>query len=200
MAEIPNTEGSKYPTLMRNFETDEDLDEYVIDHAYMFVVIQIRPGGFVSGYGSNYTRTEFRVEEHGGDRRETLALAMAKAEEIYKETKRALLVYAVADFAGAIGFNRPVRQIPTPTFRSKADQRRDEARARKLRQEERARKKLAEDKPVKPKRPKAAVFNTDFGSSGTEEFTKEAARHTMDRLTEEEFNATDKPMARLLRS
>jgi hypothetical protein len=197
MTEIPKGEGSKYPTLMRNFETDEDLDEYVIDHAYMFVVIQIRPGGFVNGYGSNYTRTEVHVEEFGGDNRAALARAIEVAEGIYAETKKSLLVYAVANFAGALGFNRPVRTIPVKTFRSKADQRRDEARARKLRQEEKARKKLSEDKPVKAKKPKAAVFDTDFGDN--KEFVKEAAKQTFGRITDEEFAATDVPMARLIR-
>lgn len=108
------------PTLMKNFETDEDLDNYVILHAKYFTVIQIQPGGFVSGKGSNYTREE----------QPTLEAALARAEEIYKERKKTLLVYAVADFAGAIGFNRPVRQYPPSTWRSKADRARDEKKAR----------------------------------------------------------------------
>jgi hypothetical protein len=188
MVDKPKPEGSKYPTLMKNFETDEDLDEYVIDHAYMFVVIQIRPGGFVNGYGSNYTRTEFMVEDYDGDQRKTLDTALARGQEIFEETKKALLIYAVANFAGALGFNRPVRQIPAPTFRSKADQRRDEARARKQRRLERERTKAegAKPKPVKPKL-KAQVFKTEF---------KESAEAG---LTDEEFLATDKPLARLHR-
>jgi hypothetical protein len=190
MVDTPKGEGSKYPTLMRQYETDEDLDEYVIDHAHMFVVIQIRPGGYINGYGSNYTRTEVTFEK-GDDPREALATAVKIAEDLYEKTKKSLLVYAVADFAGAIGFNRPVRLIPAPTFRSKADQRRDDLRARKLRQEDRARKKLAEDAPVKAKKPKAAVFKTTFEKP-------KAAKEIG--LTDEEFAATDVPLARLIRT
>lgn len=195
MSEIPKSEGSQYPTLMRNYETDEDLDEYVIDHAYMFVVIQIRPGGFVSGYGSNYTRTEFQVADYGGVQRDALSAAIIKAEEIYAETKRRLLVYAVANFAGALGFNRPVRLIPAATFRSKADQRRDELRARKVRQVERERARELQGKSKK-ERPlpklKAQVFKTKF------EEKSDPVQETG--ITEEEFAATDVPMARLIRT
>jgi hypothetical protein len=164
MTEIPKGEGSQYPTLMKNFETDEDLDDYVISNAHMFVIIQIRPGGFVNGYGSNYTRTEVTFEKGKDNPWEALDVAVKEGERIYKQTGKSLLVYAVADFAGAIGFNRPVRQIPAPTFRSKADQRRDEAKARKLRVAERAKKRELEgkSKPKEVRKPKGAVFKTDF--------------------------------------
>lgn len=195
MVETPTNSGSQYPTLMRNYETDEDLDEYVIDHAYMFTVIQIRPGGFVSGYGSNYTRTEFHVADYEGVQRDALSAAIIRAEEIYAETKKPLLIYAVANFAGAMGFNRPVRKIPVATFRSKADQRRDDLRARKLRQIERERTRELQGKGKK-ERPvpklKAQVFKTKF------EEKPEPVQETG--ITEEEFAATDVPMARLLRT
>lgn len=201
MMEIPKGEGSKYPTLMKNFETDEDLDDYVIHHAYMFVVIQIRPGGYVNGHGSNYTRTEVQVSDFGGDTQAALQHATAIGESIYEKSKKSLLIYAVANFAGALGFNRPVRSVPEKTFRSKADQRRDEARARKLRQieRERSRELKGKTKALKtPKRePKAAVFNTDFDDPAP--FVKKAAQRTMERLVDEEFYATDEPMARLIR-
>lgn len=143
MVEIPKSEGSKYPTLMKQFETDEDLDDYVITHAYMFTVIQIRPGGYVNGFGSNYIREEIHVKDHGGDPRAALEAAKVRAKEIYeeKDKKQKLLIYACADFAGAMGFNRPVTTYPEPTFRSKADQRRDERKAIAVRKAERALKK-----------------------------------------------------------
>lgn len=148
------------PTLMRQFDTDEDLDNYVIEHAHMFTVIQIRPGGFVNGYGSNYIREEIYVENN--DRTAALEKALARAAEIYKETNRTLLIYAVADFTGAMGFGRPVRQYPPSTYRSKADKQRDELRARKAKREAAAAKKA-----TTPKKPKdkftAAVYKTDFG-------------------------------------
>lgn len=136
-------EETRKPTLMKQFETDEDLDDYVIEHAKYFTVIQIRPGGFVNGYGSNYIREEVP----------TLEEAMERAKELYEQTKKKLLIYAVADFAGAIGFNRPVRQYPPNTYRSKADKARDERKARAARKAERAAKKAE---------PKAAVFKTSF--------------------------------------
>lgn len=194
MAEIPTSEGSKYPTLMRDYETDEDLDEYVISHAHMFVVIQIRPGGYINGYGSNYTRTEVTLDK-GDDPQEALAAAVKIAEDIYAKTKKSLLVYAVADFAGAIGFNRPVRSIPAPTFRSKADMRRDEVRARKLRQIERERARELKSGPKKERplpKMKAQVFKTKFKEEGNPVQTTG--------LIDEEFAATDKPLARLIRS
>lgn len=197
MTDIPKGEGSKYPTLMKNFETDEDLDDYVIHHAYMFVVIQIRPGGYVNGHGSNYTRTEVQVSDFGGDPQAALQHAIGIGEGIYAESKKSLLIYAVANFAGALGFNRPVRSVPEKTFRSKADQRRDEARARKLRQIERERSRELAGKTKALKKPRAAVFDTDFDDPAP--FVRAAAVKTFERLTEEEFHATDEPMARLIR-
>ena len=193
MTEIPKGEGSKLPTLLRQYETDEDRDGYVIEHAYMCTVIQIRPGGFVNGYGSNYIREEVHVKDYK-DSREALQAAIELAEKRFEETKKRLLVYAVADFAGAIGFNRPVRLIPPNQFKSKADQRRDDLRARKLRQIERERARELKGKTKQePKTPKlkAQVFKTEF---------KEQPNLVQDTgLTEEEFSATDVPMARLLR-
>jgi hypothetical protein len=88
MVDTPKGEGSKYPTLMRQYETDEDLDEYVIDHAHMFVVIQIRPGGYINGYGSNYTRTEVTFEK-GDDPREALA-RLLRSPKIFTRRLRSL--------------------------------------------------------------------------------------------------------------
>lgn len=154
--------GSKYPTLMNNYETDQDLDDYVIKHAYMFTVIQIRPGGFVSGYGSNYTRDEVHVGEDGPEA--ALEKAIELAKEIYAEKKKTLLIYAVANFAGAMGFNRPVMQYPPSTYRSKADKQRDAIRARKKAREEKQAKKGEAKKPKdKTTDFKAAVYKTDLG-------------------------------------
>ncbi len=134
---------TKLPTLMRQFDTDVDLDNYVIEHAKYFTVIQIKPGGFVNGEGSNYTREECP----------TLESALERAAEIYKEKKKTLLIYAVADFAGAIGFNRPVRQYPASTWKSKADRER-EAKLERAQIRQRAKEER------KPK--EAAVFKTNF--------------------------------------
>lgn len=192
MTEVLPLKGSKFPTLMRHYETDEDLDNYVIAHAYMFTVIQIRPGGFVNGFGSNYIREEVHVKDHGGNQAIALEAAWVRAAEIYAEKKKTILIYAVADFAGAIGFNRPVRQYPASNYRSKSDKARDERKAIALRKAERglAREHAGKTKELKPvvKKPefKAAVFKTTF---------EEAPGG----ITEEEFLATDKPMARLIR-
>lgn len=124
------------PTLMLDFQSDEDLDQYVIDHAYMYTIITPRPGGFMAGLGSNYSREEVHVKDHEGTE-EALVAAIARAKEMYdaSENKKTLLIYAVADFSGAIGFSRPVRQYPPSTYRSKADKKRDELRDRKLARE-----------------------------------------------------------------
>lgn len=182
MTEIENQGGSKYPTLMKHFESDEDLDQYVIDHSYMFTVIQIRPGGFVSGYGSNYVREEIHVGDDGPE--EALERAIARAKEIYDEKKKSLLIYAVADFSGAIGFNRPVRQYPPNTYRSKADKQRDAIRERKAKRE--AAKKKAEPKSKEKDKFKAAVFKTDLG--------------VKKQMTEADFVNSKTPMVRVTKA
>ncbi len=191
MTEILSTEGSQFPTLMRTYDTDEDLDNYVIEHAYMFTIIQVRPGGFVNGHGSNYVREEVQVADHDNTEA-ALAQAMVRAAEIYALNKKNILIYAVANFAGAIGFNRPVRNFPVTNYKSKSDKARDERKAIAARKAERALKKQLKDKgKAKPKDPfTAAVFKTDF--SKVQIVTDPNA------LTDEEFHATDQPLARLL--
>lgn len=167
------------PTLMRHFDTDEDLDNYVIEHAHMFTVIQIRPGGFVNGYGSNYIREEIVVEDN--DQEAALEKALARAAEIYSQKEQSLLIYAVADFAGAMGFARPVRQYPPSTYRSKADKKRDEIRARAAKREAAKAKKT-----TKPKdKFKAAVFKTDFGTKAEKQDSFEKSKVPMARVVKE---------------
>lgn len=103
---------STLPGLMGNY-TDEELNQRVIDHAKYFTVVQVNRGGFVGG-GKNYDRHQV----------DTLEDARVKAKELYEAdpTKRGILIYAVADFAGANGFSRPVENYPlTAGYVSKSD-------------------------------------------------------------------------------
>jgi hypothetical protein len=170
---------------MRQYDSDEELDQYVIDHAKYFTVVQIRPGGFVNGHGSNYIREEVP----------TLEEAMERAKVLYDEKKKSILIYAVADFAGAIGFNRPVRQYPEPTYRSKSQKMRDE----KLEAAKRATIKKAErdlarqTKAPKKDKFKAAVFKTEFSTA------KKPAKVAQNSMTHEEFMSSSQPMVKLVR-
>jgi hypothetical protein len=115
-SEQPAQEGSRFPTLMGDY-TDEELNQKVIDNAKYFTVIEINRGGFVRG-GNNYTRHQVdSIEE-----------ARVKAKELYESngSKRTLLIYAVADFAGASGFSRPIESYPPTTYVSKSDRAKQE--------------------------------------------------------------------------
>jgi hypothetical protein len=92
--------------------TDEELNEYVVRHAKYFTVVQVNRGGYVRG-GNNYDRHEVPSLED----------ARIKAKELHEADKlRGILIYAVADFAGANGFSRPVESYPRKTWVSKAEQ------------------------------------------------------------------------------
>ena len=99
------------PGLMGEY-TDEELNEHTVKHAKYFTVVQINRGGFVRG-GSNYERHQV----------DTLEDARVLAKELYdKDTvKRGILIYAVADFAGANGFSRPVENYPPMNYMTKGD-------------------------------------------------------------------------------
>jgi hypothetical protein len=99
------------PGLMGNY-SDEELNAHVVKHAKYFTVVQVTRGGFVGG-GKNYDRHQV----------DTLEDARAKAKELYDTdpSKRGILIYAVADFAGANGFSRPVENYPPTTYMTKGD-------------------------------------------------------------------------------
>jgi hypothetical protein len=117
------------PGLMGEY-TDEELNEHTILHAKYFTVVQINRGGFVRG-GSNYDRHQV----------DTLEDARKLAQELYDAdpVKRGILIYAVADFAGANGFSRPVENYPNKVYLTKGDKAK---KAKKDAQE--ARQKLRE--------------------------------------------------------
>jgi hypothetical protein len=117
---------SKLPGLMGDF-TDDQLNQHVVDNARYFTVVQINRGGFLAG-DKNYTRHEVA----------SLALARDLAAHLYSEDPkhRGILIYAVADFAGAKGFSRPVESYPVSNYMTRGDKakldrkRRSEARQR----------------------------------------------------------------------
>lgn len=126
------------PGLMGEY-TDEELNAKVVAHAKYFTVVQVNRGGFVRG-GSNYDR--YQVD--------TLPNARTKAAELYELDKtRGILIYAVADFAGANGFSRPIENYPKLTYMSKSDKaRQDKEQRTKAREMARAaRLNLGEKKP-----------------------------------------------------
>lgn len=111
----------RLPGLMGEY-TDEELNEHTVKHAKYFTVVQINRGGFVRG-GSNYDRHQV----------DTLAEARAKAKELYEAegtAKRGIIIYAVADFAGANGFSRPVENYPPLTYMTRSDKARLEKKTR----------------------------------------------------------------------
>lgn len=189
---VEKNEGSQYPTLIKHFDSDEELDEYVIQNAYMFTVVQIRPGGFVRGEGSNYIREEVLVADHGSADA-ALEAALKQAEQRHNETGKNILIYAVANFSGAVGFNRPVRTWPISTYRSKADRRRDEVRLRKIKQAEKAMKATLK-KPSK-KEPRAAVFHTSF----TENTIERSGENAGLSINDETFNSSSTPMVKVVK-
>lgn len=96
------------PGLMGEY-TDEELNAKVVAHAKYFTVVQVNRGGYVRG-GSNYDRHQV----------DTLEDARVLAAELYTVDKtRGILIYAVADFAGANGFSRPVENYPNKDYLSK---------------------------------------------------------------------------------
>lgn len=107
--------GSTLPGLMGDY-SDEELNAKVIANAKYFTVVQVNRGGFVRG-GTNYDRHQV----------DTLEDAREKAKELYEADKsRGILIYAVADFAGANGFSRPVENYPKSTYMTRADKARQE--------------------------------------------------------------------------
>jgi len=106
--------------------TDEELIAHVVAHAKYFTVVQIRRGGFVAG-GSNYTRYQVPTIEE----------ARVKAEELYGlDRSKGILIYAVADFAGASNFSRPVESYPKSNYMTRGDkikkEKADKRRAKEL--------------------------------------------------------------------
>jgi len=111
--------------------TDEELNAHVASHAKYFTVVQVRRGGFVAG-GSNYDRHQVNTIEE----------ARVKAEELYKaDPSRGILIYAVADFAGANNMSRPIESYPKSTYMTRADkikkEKADKRRAKELAREAR---------------------------------------------------------------
>lgn len=126
-------QGSALPGLMGDY-TDEELIQHTIKHAKYFTVIQITRGGFVGG-GQNYERHQV----------DTLDEARTLASTLYGQDpkKRGIIIYAVADFAGANGFSRPVDNFPPTTYMSNSD------RARKEKKEKaEARQKLRDSRKI----------------------------------------------------
>ena len=123
--------------------TDEQLNAKVIAHAKYFTVVQITRGGFVKG-GSNYDRHQV----------DTLEEARTKAKELYEADKsRGILIYAVADFAGANGFSRPIENYPKSNWESKSQKAEREKAERKAAREA---AKLARTGSTAPRKSKAA--------------------------------------------
>lgn len=118
--------GSTLPSLMGQF-TDEELNLYTIKHAKYFTVVQITRGGFVGG-GQNYERHQV----------DTLDDARGLAAKLYGEDpkKRGIIIYAVADFAGANGFSRPVENYPLSSYKSRSDKAKED---KKLKAEQKQR-------------------------------------------------------------
>lgn len=128
------------PGLMGEY-TDEELNEHTIKHAKYFTVVQVNRGGFVRG-GTNYDRHQ----------EPTLEAARIKAAELYALDKmRGILIYAVADFAGANGFSRPVESYPNKSYQTKADKARQEKLDKKAARDRirEARLNLGSKKPAK---------------------------------------------------
>lgn len=125
--------GSNLPGLMGNW-TDEELNQHTIDHAKYFTVVQVQRGGFVAG-GQNYDRIQV----------DTLTDARVKAKELYEAARRPCLIYAVADFAGANNFSRPVENYPPSTYLTRKD-REDRAKQAKRDAARQAGKKVREPK------------------------------------------------------
>lgn len=121
--------------------TDEELNALVVAHAKYFTVVQVKRGGFVAG-GSNYDRHQVSTIED----------ARIKAKELYETDRtKGILIYAVADFAGANGFSRPIENYPKSTYMTRADkikkEKEDRRRAKELARE--ARLNLGSKKPAR---------------------------------------------------
>ena len=110
-SDLEISKGSSLPGLMGEY-TDEELNQHTIKHAKYFTVVQINRGGFVKG-GTNYNR--FQVD--------TLDDARTMAKDLYTSDpdKRGILIYAVADFAGANNLSRPVENYPKSTYMTRGD-------------------------------------------------------------------------------
>lgn len=152
--EIPT--GSSLPGLMGDW-TDEELNAHTVKHAKYFTVVQITRGGFVGG-GRNYERHQV----------DTLEDARTKAAELYGQdsNKRGIIIYAVADFAGANGFSRPVENYPPMTYMSKSDKaRQDKKQKAEARQKLRdARMNLGAGRITKPvEKPSESVAEAPEG-------------------------------------
>lgn len=102
--------GSQLPTLM-DASTDEEFTAKTLRHARLFSIIRVVRGGYRSGK-SNYERHEAP----------TLEEARTIAERLRKEdNKNTVIIYAIADFAGANGFSRPVEFYPKSEYLTRAD-------------------------------------------------------------------------------
>lgn len=132
---------STLPGLMGDY-TDEQLNAKVVAHAKYFTVVQITRGGFVKG-GSNYDRHQV----------DTLEDARKRAKELYEADKsRGILIYAVADFAGANGFSRPIENYPKSSWMSKSEKAQLEKEQKRA---EREAAKLARAGSTTPRKSKA---------------------------------------------
>lgn len=141
---------SKLPGLMGEY-TDEELNAHVIKHAKYFTVVQITRGGFVGG-GSNYDRHQV----------DTLEDARVKAAELYgADRSRGILIYAVADFAGANGFSRPVENYPKSNWESKSQKAsREKAERQAARQKAREARLQLGSKPRAAPQPAPVIADT----------------------------------------
>jgi len=102
------------PTLM-DCRTDEEFTAKTLKYARYFSIIRCIKGGFRSG-GANYQRHE--------------APTLDKAREIAhklreEDNKNTVIIYAIADFIGAMGFSRPIEFYPKSDYKTRADRERE---------------------------------------------------------------------------
>jgi hypothetical protein len=109
---------AKLPSLMGD-RTDEELDSYTIQHAKYFTVVQVNRGGFVGG-GQNYNREQV----------DSLEQAQQRAKELYERDGKAILIYAIADFSGAVNFSRHVDNYPKSSWKSKGQKAHEDKKAK----------------------------------------------------------------------
>jgi hypothetical protein len=111
------------PTMsdLMKLTTDEEIDALIICHAKHFNVVQMNPGGFVSGSRNYLHHKAYTIEE---------ARTMAKDLHEGDEKRRHIVIYAVADIGYVTNMSRPVETYPlSKPFISKA------AKAKKEREE-----------------------------------------------------------------
>lgn len=98
---------------MMKLTSDAEIDAYIVRYAKSFTVVQMNPGGFVSGSRNYLHHSSPTIEE-----------ARELARTLYEEdsSKRNIIIYALADIGYVKDMSRPVENYPAVKgYMSKAE-------------------------------------------------------------------------------